>query len=79
MSELLFYSDYMLTVRIISEGATIWFIDQLVKARAARYTYGVEAALYYSPALHSERSEKVFIDAEEWVILSLVLCLQSMF
>jgi hypothetical protein len=65
VSEPPFFSGPMLTIMVISEGATIWFINQLVKARVSRYTYGVEAAMFYSPKAHSERAEMVFIDAEE--------------
>ncbi|KIM25112.1 hypothetical protein M408DRAFT_331406 [Serendipita vermifera MAFF 305830] len=38
-----------------AEGATIWFLKQLVKARAARCTYGMHAWKVFRRTIHSER------------------------
>jgi hypothetical protein len=58
----LLHFDLRLQIRSCSEGATIWFIKQLVKARAARCTYGIEVGTAYNNALHAERSTKAYLD-----------------
>ncbi|PVF93781.1 hypothetical protein CPB86DRAFT_818517 [Serendipita vermifera] len=52
------------TKKASAEGAAIWYIEQLVKARAVRFTIGTDLAILYDPRLpaHKER-EASCIDA----------------
>ncbi|EJD39199.1 hypothetical protein AURDEDRAFT_171787 [Auricularia subglabra TFB-10046 SS5] len=47
-----------------AEGACLWHIRQLVSARAARYTYGIETSRIFDPKnpVHLERRDKAFKD-----------------
>jgi len=47
-----------------SDGAIIWYINQLVEARAARYTYGLQAKARYKASVHREREDQSYIDTE---------------
>jgi hypothetical protein len=46
------------------EGATIWFIKQLIKARATRFTYGLQINAIYDHRIHHQRYKEAFVDIE---------------
>ncbi|KZV88112.1 hypothetical protein EXIGLDRAFT_722966 [Exidia glandulosa HHB12029] len=52
------------TKKAAAEGACIWFAKQVVVARAARATYGVQVFGDYHPELHCERANLRFRSQE---------------
>ncbi|KAG8805825.1 hypothetical protein FRC17_005314, partial [Serendipita sp. 399] len=46
-----------------AEGAAIWFSKQLVRGRAARYTFGINAGVLFDEAKHREHHARSYIDA----------------
>ncbi|CAG7852394.1 SubName: Full=Uncharacterized protein {ECO:0000313/EMBL:CCA74285.1} [Serendipita indica DSM 11827] len=47
-----------------AEGAMIWYLKNMVRARVARETYGTSVNALYDALLHGERSHKVEMDAD---------------
>ncbi|KAG9048625.1 hypothetical protein FS842_000354 [Serendipita sp. 407] len=47
-----------------AEGATIWYINRTVVARALRYAYGTDVRHVYDPAKHASRHHKVIVAAD---------------
>ncbi|KAG9023828.1 hypothetical protein FS842_005636 [Serendipita sp. 407] len=46
-----------------AEGAAIWFSKQLVKARAARYTFGINSGVPFNEEKHREHQARSYMDA----------------
>ncbi|KAG8772201.1 hypothetical protein FRC20_002802 [Serendipita sp. 405] len=46
-----------------AEGAAIWFSKQLVKARAARYTFGINSGVPFNEEKHREHQGRSYMDA----------------
>jgi len=46
------------------EGATIWYIKNLVKSRPAKATFGACVRMPYQIGKHYERRGKAYIDVE---------------
>jgi hypothetical protein len=47
------------SAEVVSDGATIWHIQRLVVARAARYTYGIAIQDQYNPSKFTHRGRPV--------------------
>lgn len=47
-----------------AEGALLWFNRQFVRARAVRFTYGLQVSATYKESIHSERADLVRIDTD---------------
>ncbi|CAG7852396.1 SubName: Full=Uncharacterized protein {ECO:0000313/EMBL:CCA75659.1} [Serendipita indica DSM 11827] len=47
------------TKKAAAEGAVIWYLKNMVRARVARETYGTDVRAIYNALLHGERSHKV--------------------
>ncbi|KAG8805754.1 hypothetical protein FRC17_005350, partial [Serendipita sp. 399] len=46
-----------------AEGAAIWFSKQLVRGRAARYTFGINAGVPFDEEKHRDHHARSYIDA----------------
>lgn len=57
--------DLAFSNKAVADGAVSYFIDHLVSSRVARYTYGTECSVPYSPfdAEHRARQKQVFRSA----------------
>ncbi|KAK4701939.1 hypothetical protein P7C70_g4284, partial [Phenoliferia sp. Uapishka_3] len=53
------------TKKAVAEGAIIWFVKQLVVARAVRSTIGIKIAYHYDRKNRDHRQRSTFIDADK--------------